>query len=377
MDRPKVYSGIVGNEFIAQKTKPTKPTIKIENNTPLISGALPAFAGISQSSTSARYIPNLDISNRLLKRLIYSSLLLLAAGLISLSSAPANLYTYINSKFISNQNILNPKTKLPANAVLINSADQDSKISAITKQQITLTISGKQVHPTEKDIAKWIKTANSPAGKTLIAVKSNILEYLNGLASQNSKKPIDQVVMTRQDGSTQVVVDGQDGLGFGDLGNAAGQIAGLLMSTPSIEVDLPSTITKFSTVAAPAGFRWIDVNIAAKHMEMYEGDKVAQTYPVSAGAPESPTPQGHFKIFEKLPVQDMWGYNANGTKYFQPHVRWVSYFSGSNAIHGNYWRPLSWFGNRNSSHGCVSVPDNEAKWVYDWAPVGTPVIVHT
>jgi hypothetical protein len=92
MDRPKVYSGIVGNEFIAQKTKPTKPTIKIENNTQLISGALPAFAGISQSSTSARYIPNLDISNRLLKRLIYSSLLLLAAGLISLSSAPANLY---------------------------------------------------------------------------------------------------------------------------------------------------------------------------------------------------------------------------------------------------------------------------------------------
>jgi lipoprotein-anchoring transpeptidase ErfK/SrfK len=98
---------------------------------------------------------------------------------------------------------------------------------------------------------------------------------------------------------------------------------------------------------------------------------------VSAGAPETPTPQGHFKIFEKLQVQDMRGYNANGTKYFQPHVRWVGYFSGSNAIHGNYWRPLSWFGNRNSSHGCVSVPDDQAKWVYNWAPVGTPVVVHS
>jgi hypothetical protein len=375
MDRPKVYSAAIGNDFIVQKTKPTKPTIKIENNTQLVSGALPAFAEIP---VATNFIPKINISSNLLKRVIYSCTLLLVVGLISLSNTPENLYSYVNDKLSANKpSLLNSQATLPTNAIFINNSSQDSKIKAITQQSIVLNFSGKDVHPTENDVAKWIKPANSQAGKTLIAVKSNILEYLNDLASQNSKKPIDQVVASRQDGSSQVVIDGRDGLGFGNLEGVADKIAGSLMGAKGLNIDLPSTTAKFNTIAAVGDFKWIDVNIAAKHMEMYEGNKVVQTYPVSAGAPETPTPQGHFKIFEKLPVQDMWGYNANGTKYFQPHVRWVSYFSGSNAIHGNYWRPLSWFGNRNSSHGCVSVPDTQAKAVYDWAPVGTPVIVHT
>jgi lipoprotein-anchoring transpeptidase ErfK/SrfK len=372
MDRPKVYSGAIGNDFVVQKTKPTKPTIKIENETQNLPVPAPAFAGVSEVPFATNFIPKINISSNLLRRIIYSS------GLISLSNTPENLYGYVSAKLSANKpSLVNSPIELPANAVLISNADQDSKIKAITQQSVVLNLNGKGIHPTENDISKWIKPANSPSGKTLIAVKSDILAYLNGLSAQYSKKPVDQMVVTRQDGSAQIVVDGKDGLGFGDLGAVANQISEKLMSAQGMNLNLPSTTTKFNTVAAPAGFKWIDVNIAAKHMEMYEGDKVALTYLVSAGAPETPTPQGHFKIFEKLQVQDMSGYNANGTKYFQPHVRWVSYFSGSNAIHGNYWRPLSWFGNRNSSHGCVSVPDNEAKTVYDWAPVGTPVIVHT
>jgi lipoprotein-anchoring transpeptidase ErfK/SrfK len=73
----------------------------------------------------------------------------------------------------------------------------------------------------------------------------------------------------------------------------------------------------------------------------------------------------------------MKGFNADGTKYLQPHVHWINYFlPGGYAVHGNYWRPLSWFGNINSSHGCVSLPDDQAQWVYNWAPIGTTVITH-
>ena len=112
-------------------------------------------------------------------------------------------------------------------------------------------------------------------------------------------------------------------------------------------------------------------------MWLYDKGQLTKTYPISAGAAATPTPIGQYKIYSKLAVQDMKGFNPNGSKYFQPHVRWINYFlPGGYAVHGNYWRPLSWFGAVNSSHGCVSLPDDQAKEVYDWAPIGTTVITH-
>jgi lipoprotein-anchoring transpeptidase ErfK/SrfK len=73
----------------------------------------------------------------------------------------------------------------------------------------------------------------------------------------------------------------------------------------------------------------------------------------------------------------MTGPNADGTRYVQPNVPWVNFFYKDYAIHGNYWRPNSYFGNINSSHGCVGVTPGEGAWVYNWAPVGTTVVVHT
>ncbi len=68
----------------------------------------------------------------------------------------------------------------------------------------------------------------------------------------------------------------------------------------------------------------------------------------------------------------------SGPGYVQPDVPWINYFDNSgDAIHGNYWRAASVFGNSNTSHGCVGLPVANAAWVYDWAPVGTPVLIHS
>jgi lipoprotein-anchoring transpeptidase ErfK/SrfK len=111
-------------------------------------------------------------------------------------------------------------------------------------------------------------------------------------------------------------------------------------------------------------------------MYAYQNGQLVNTFLVTAGAPATPTPIGQFKIFAKYPVQNMTGYNTNGTTYYQPNVQWVNYFYQADAVHGNYWRPLSYFGNINSSHGCVGVVNSDAEWIYNWAPIGTTVIVH-
>jgi lipoprotein-anchoring transpeptidase ErfK/SrfK len=104
---------------------------------------------------------------------------------------------------------------------------------------------------------------------------------------------------------------------------------------------------------------------------------LVHTFLVSAGAPKTPTVLGKYAIYSKLRSQDMTGNNADGSRYFQPAVPYVNYFYGGYAIHGNYWRPDSWFGNINSSHGCIGVNVSDGAWIYNWAAIGTPVIVHS
>src|SRR5262249_54227373 len=135
--------------------------------------------------------------------------------------------------------------------------------------------------------------------------------------------------------------------------------------------------SSYKTVTAGDYSKWIEENVTEKKMYVYEKTKLIKTFFTSSGAPATPTVLGQYKIQRKYVQQDMEGQNADGTDYFQPNVPWVNYFYGGYAIHGNYWRPLSWFGNVNSSHGCIGVSVADGKWIYDWAPVGTPIIIHT
>ena len=59
--------------------------------------------------------------------------------------------------------------------------------------------------------------------------------------------------------------------------------------------------------------------------------------------------------------------------YDLPGVPWNLYFTYEGAvIHGAYWHEN--FGSRYS-HGCVNLAPADAKMLYDWADVGTMVIV--
>ncbi len=107
----------------------------------------------------------------------------------------------------------------------------------------------------------------------------------------------------------------------------------------------------------------------------YEGDWPVFSGRVSTGLPRTPTPIGTFRVFTKLVADDMRGGSyAVGDYYYLPRVPWVMYFAaGGYAIHGTYWH--SNFGNP-MSHGCVNLETDNARWLFDWAPMGTTVTVH-
>jgi lipoprotein-anchoring transpeptidase ErfK/SrfK len=117
----------------------------------------------------------------------------------------------------------------------------------------------------------------------------------------------------------------------------------------------------------------IVVNLSKQWLYAYENDRLVFDAPVATGRDGMNTPTGTFQIYAKLSRQTMDGV-TDGKYWVVPNVPHVMYFYGGVALHGTYWHNLFGTGAR-PSHGCVNLPLKSAAWLYEWAPVGTPVRV--
>jgi lipoprotein-anchoring transpeptidase ErfK/SrfK len=113
--------------------------------------------------------------------------------------------------------------------------------------------------------------------------------------------------------------------------------------------------------------RWIQVDISQQKLIAWEGKNPVYAMGVSTGKRKTPTRTGIFNVQTKLRRTKM-----QGKDYNVPNVPHVMYYSGGYGIHGAYWHNN--FGNP-ASHGCVNLRPKQAKRLYNWASVGTPVIV--
>ena len=116
----------------------------------------------------------------------------------------------------------------------------------------------------------------------------------------------------------------------------------------------------------------ITVDIGKQKLYAWEGGQIQKEFTVSTGMRYTPTVKGSFKIYIKNEKQNMKGSYPPYEPYFLKDVPYVMFFKGAYAIHGTYWHNK--FGSR-ASHGCVNLRVDDAKWVYDWAPMGTRVVV--
>ncbi|MGB3534318.1 MAG: L,D-transpeptidase [Microcoleaceae cyanobacterium] len=114
--------------------------------------------------------------------------------------------------------------------------------------------------------------------------------------------------------------------------------------------------------------RWIEIDLSRQRLIAWEGNKVVYAVVVSTGKASTPTRLGTFAVQTKHEVARMRGYD-----YDVPDVPYTMYYDGGMAIHGAYWHNR--FGTP-VSHGCTNVAVNHAKWLFEWASVGTPVVVH-
>ena len=105
--------------------------------------------------------------------------------------------------------------------------------------------------------------------------------------------------------------------------------------------------------------RHIEADLSRQVIALIQGGRVRRIYPVSSGAPGTPTVQGSFRIYFKTP-----GTNSLGMVD-------AAYFIRGYATHGYASVPVF-----PASHGCLRVPVAEARRLFRWVRIGTPVDVY-
>ncbi|MBD1380119.1 L,D-transpeptidase family protein [Metabacillus arenae] len=134
------------------------------------------------------------------------------------------------------------------------------------------------------------------------------------------------------------------------------------------------------TKASAGGKQLIIINKAKNELAYYEGSSLKSVFKVATGRKPSYTPEGRFKIVNKIvnrpyykkkirggdprnPLGNRWlGINARGT--------WGTTY----AIHGNN-NPSSI--GKYVSDGCIRMFDHEVEWLFSKVKVNTPVIITT
>jgi peptidoglycan hydrolase-like protein with peptidoglycan-binding domain len=112
-------------------------------------------------------------------------------------------------------------------------------------------------------------------------------------------------------------------------------------------------------VRFPEHGRHIEGDLSRQVIALISGGKAQRIYPVSSGKPSTPTVIGSFKVYLKTP-----GTNAKGMVD-------SAYFIRGYATHGYPSVPVF-----PASHGCLRLPIPDARTVFNWITIGTPVDVY-
>jgi len=188
---------------------------------------------------------------------------------------------------------------------------------------------------------------------------------------------IDQKVL---DTDGKIIEEGQDGQIL-DQDQLASDIQNQIASGQTVfsielaTIVVPKEEKQVKTAFTPGDYygRYIDVNLSTQKMQLFDNNQLVQEYTVSSGKASTPTPIGTRYIQNKSP-----------RAWSPDHGLWMPWWNGLGGGYGIHELPEWPNGYKEGaahlgtpvSHGCVRLGVGPAKFVYDWAPIGSPVYIH-
>jgi len=211
----------------------------------------------------------------------------------------------------------------------------------------TFTPSGSAASPGDDANATLSAAYDPPAGK--FTVKSGYPWQLTSQWKAGQGNELDTGAVMAFENSAGLTMDG---------------IAG-----PSVWSNLLSAVAKDKQ--NPNGYTYVLVNQNnPETAKVWHNGKLIQSTLVNTGIAGRSTVDGTFPVYSRFQVTQMTGNNPDGTKY-NDTVYWVSYFNGGDALH---YFPRGGYGYYQSL-GCVEMPYDAAKYIWQYTTYGTLVTV--
>src|SRR5690606_40226744 len=120
----------------------------------------------------------------------------------------------------------------------------------------------------------------------------------------------------------------------------------------------------------------IEVDNATKQLSFYSDGDLVRTMPVSLGKPSTPSASGTMVIMskERTTVFDTFA-ELGPVEGYRIDIEYAMRLTwGGEFIHAAPWSVADQ-GVRNVSHGCVNLSTDNARWLFERAKIGDPVIV--
>lgn len=154
-------------------------------------------------------------------------------------------------------------------------------------------------------------------------------------------------------------------------------MAALLAETKRLLVPTPTPALPRLPAPAATGGKRIEVNLSQQRMYVWQGDTLLYTWVCSSGEPGRNTAMGQFQVLNKIP--EAW---ASTWSLRMPY--WLGIYQAGplqNGIHALPILPngqILWAGYLGApvSYGCIILSTENARTLYNWAEIGTPVWIH-
>ncbi|MCH8008099.1 MAG: L,D-transpeptidase [Chloroflexi bacterium] len=147
--------------------------------------------------------------------------------------------------------------------------------------------------------------------------------------------------------------------------------------TPTLEPTATQVSGAIALPAAGLGEHWILVDLSDQTTTAMIGDETYYTALGSTGKDGWETPTGEFTIIYRVENETMTSASIGAEEFYVlENVLYTQYFTNEgHALHFNYWRPDSVFGNERTSHGCVGLRLSDAEFFWNFAGYGTRVVI--
>jgi len=121
------------------------------------------------------------------------------------------------------------------------------------------------------------------------------------------------------------------------------------------------------------------IKLSDRRVYLYQGDKLAKSYPIAIGKAGWETPVGSYKVIE-MQRDPIWQHPWTG-KLVPPGAdnplgaRWIGFWTDGKNFIGFHGTPQEQLVGQAVSHGCVRMRNQDVLALYAQVNVGTPVIV--